>query len=163
MFLPCLWKMMPVYAEQYNDQYVQLGSACWCVSTTEKNAMVWGVLHLVTDIYHNKTFIVRVKSTFRRPWRNLKKRLFSPLKRGMTKKYFKRVMCWIQRNRRWLQTFHGPQRTTLPYLYLWLIHMDCVVWIQYDYGDCNCIEQDLPPPPQEKRVWWHKTHGKSSW
>lgn len=108
-----------------------------------------GFLHQVTDICHNKTFITRVRSVFfRRPWRNLKERSFSLLRRGMTKKYLKTV---IQRNRSWLQTFHGPQRTALPCLYIWLIQVDSIIWIQYDYGDCNCIEQDLPRYPRKSK------------
>lgn len=141
MFLLCLWKAVPGYEEQYNDQF---GSARCCVSTRENNAIAWGFLHLVTGICH-KRFIMKVRSVFfRRPWRNLKERLFFLLKRGMTKKYLEMVMCWTLRSGRWLPIFHGPQRTTLPYLHLWPIQVDNRIWIQSNYVDCNCIEQDLP-------------------
>lgn len=35
-----LRKIVPGYAEQFNDRYVQFDFARWCVSTT-KNAIVW--------------------------------------------------------------------------------------------------------------------------
>lgn len=160
MFLFRLWKITQGYSEQCNVQYVQFGSACWCVRIGEKIAKIF-ILHLVTDICYNKRFIMRVRCVlFRIPWRNLAERSFLL---GMTMKCLERVTYHIQSARNWLQTFHGPWRTTLAYLYLCLIQVDIVTWIQSVYVEHDCIEQDLPTHPRKQQVWWHKIHGKSSW
>lgn len=91
-----------------NSQCVQLGFF------RKENAKIF-LLSLATDTHYNKWFIMRkTNMAFRIPWRNLAKR--SHLS-GLTMRCPEIVMHQIQSDGSGLQTFQGPWRTTVKYLY----------------------------------------------